>query len=93
MRRRRASAEFEMQLRGYRLATAEILYHMPDHPALLQSFIWQQYDLAPDYPNLRRFLDWWDSHLEGKIHSVRIACAARLGPVAWRHVPFSFDLG
>ena len=32
-------ANLKLQLNDYRLTTAEILYHMPDHPALLQSFI------------------------------------------------------
>ena len=44
---------------GYRLATAEITYHMPDFPALLQTFVWQHYDLAPHFPRLRKFLDFW----------------------------------
>ncbi len=84
--------ELRMQLEGYRLATAEILYHLPDHPSLLQSFIWQQYDLVPEYPNLRRFLDWWDAHLDGKIHSVHVCAAAPVRPSGWRHIPFAFEL-
>jgi len=63
----------EMQLRDYRLTTAEILYHMPDHPGLLQSFVWQQYDIAPEFPVLRRFLDFWAKNIEGKLHSVKVA--------------------
>ncbi|MGE0409606.1 MAG: usg protein [Amphiplicatus sp.] len=61
------------QLEGYRLATAEILYHLPDHPGLLQSYIWQDYDLAPRYPALGRFLAFWTETLDGPIHSVRLA--------------------
>lgn len=64
---------FRRQLEGYRLATAEILYHMPDHPGLLQSYVWQDYDIAPDYPALGRFLDFWSQELEGRLHSVRVA--------------------
>lgn len=60
------------QVRGYRLATAEILYHMPDHPALLQSFTWQHYDIAPKYPELRKFLNFWEENIEAAIHSVRV---------------------
>lgn len=60
------------QLEGYRLATAEILYHMPDHPGLLQSFVWQHLDLAPEYPELRRFLDFWTRSIDGKLHSVTV---------------------
>lgn len=64
---------FRRQLEGYRLATAEILYHMPDHPGLLQTYVWQDYDLAPRYPVLKRFLDFWTRELEGPLHSVRLA--------------------
>jgi uncharacterized protein Usg len=60
------------QLQGYRLATAEILYHMPDHPGLLQSFVWQHMDLAPDYPELMKFLGFWTRNLDGKLHSVTV---------------------
>ncbi|MFQ5773442.1 MAG: usg protein [Kiloniellaceae bacterium] len=63
----------EKQLRDYRLTTAEILYHMPDHPNLLQTYVWQQYDIAPEYPVLRRFLDFWARNLDGKLHSVTVA--------------------
>ena len=60
------------RLQGWRLATAEITYRLPDHPALLQTFVWQHYDLAPDYPALRRFLAFWAAHIEGPLHSVRV---------------------
>jgi uncharacterized protein Usg len=65
--------EFESRLRGYRLTTAEILYHMPDHPDLLQSFLWQAFDLAPQFPALKKFLHFWHDKVEGKLHSVRVA--------------------
>ena len=41
--------ELAMQMKGYGLTTAEILYRMPDHQSLLQKYIWQHYDLAPDF--------------------------------------------
>jgi uncharacterized protein Usg len=62
-----------LQLRDYRLTTAEILYHLPDHPHLLQSFLWQDYDLAPHFPMLCKFLDFWSHNLDGKLHSVKVA--------------------
>jgi len=61
------------QLRDFRLTTAEILYHMPDHPNLLQSYVWQELDLAPHFPALRKFLDFWSHNLDGKLHSVKVA--------------------
>ncbi len=75
----------QKQLRGYRLTTAEILYHMPDHPAVLQSYIWQELDIAPRYPVLQKFLDFWSREIEGRLHSVRIASVGLIQPVRWGH--------
>lgn len=66
-------AEMSLLVRGYRLTTAEILYHMPDHPALLQTFLWQDLDIAPRFPVLVKFLNFWKKNLEGRVHSVRVA--------------------
>lgn len=66
-------AEFARQLESYRLTTAEILYRMPDHQTFLQSFIWQEYDIAPEFPELYKFLDFWEKNLDGPLHSVTIA--------------------
>jgi uncharacterized protein Usg len=66
-------ATLALQLRDYRLTTAEILYHLPDHPALLQTYIWQALDLAPRFPELLKFLKFWETNLDGKLHSVRVA--------------------
>ncbi|HET6184585.1 MAG TPA: usg protein [Acetobacteraceae bacterium] len=73
-----------LQLKNYRLTTAEILYRMPDHPDLLQSFIWQDLDLAPGYPVLRKFLDFWRRELDGPIHSVRVASTGLVKPPRYR---------
>jgi uncharacterized protein Usg len=73
------------QLQGYRLTTAEILYHMPDHPAVLQSFIWQQLDIAPAFPVLKKFLDFWVREIDGKLHSVRVANVSLISPGEMRH--------
>ena len=67
------SNDFVKQVNDYRLTTAQILYHMPDHPSLLQTFIWQQLDIAPRFPILTRFLDYWEKNLDGRLHSVRVA--------------------
>ncbi len=58
---------------GACVATAEIVYHLPDYPTILQTFIWQQHDRAPDYPRLRSFLEYWSRNLDGKLHSVSVA--------------------
>jgi uncharacterized protein Usg len=72
-----------LQMRDYRLTTAEILYHMPDHPGLLQTYVWQELDLAPQFPELQRFLDFWSRSLDGKLHSVRIGSTELITPPKW----------
>ena len=69
----------------YCQAVAEIIYRLPDHPALLQSFVWQHLDIAPDFPVLRRFLDYWEENLDGPIHSVRVNRRRLAGPQQLRH--------
>lgn len=80
------SANFVRQLQGYGLTTATILYGMPDHPRLLQSFIWQEYDLAPRFPVLLKFLDFWKRELEAPLHSVRVAHCGLVKPAEIRAV-------
>ncbi len=77
-------SDLALQLRDYRLTTAEILYHMPDHPGLLQTYVWQDYDLAPDFPVLRRFLDFWAHSLDGKLHSIAVCSNQLLRAPQWR---------
>ena len=83
--------DHKQALREYRLTTAEIIYHLPDHPDLLQSFIWQKPDLAPDFPELRRFLEFWSRNLEGKLHSVRVGQARISGRSRFSHVKTSLQ--
>lgn len=83
--------QFE-RLLYYRLTTAEILYHMPDHPALLQSYVWQEYDMAPKFPALQKFLAFWESQLEGKLHSVRVMSARLVSPAEYRSAAASYHM-
>lgn len=80
------SRNLARQLAGYRLTTADILYWRPDHPNLLQTFIWQDLDLAPRFPVLSGFLKFWQDNLDGPLHEVRIACADLVGPAEFRFV-------
>lgn len=77
---------FLRQIEGYGLTTAEIHYYMPDHPSLLQLFVWQQYDVAPRFPELHRFLDHWRREIEAALHSIRVAHHQLIGPAEWRVV-------
>jgi uncharacterized protein Usg len=75
-----SSKDFRWQLEGYELTTARILYRRPDHPWLLQTYVWQDYDLHPTFPELRRFLDFWQKKLEGQLHSVFVAHSRLIKP-------------
>ncbi|MGE3623161.1 MAG: usg protein [Bdellovibrionales bacterium] len=80
-----ASTDFKKQLQDYRLTTAEIIYHLPDHPSLLQSYIWQELDIAPRFPILRKFLHFWEARLEGKLYLVKVANQALIKPSEFRY--------
>jgi uncharacterized protein Usg len=68
------------QLEGFSLTTAEILYRLPDYPRLLQTYIWQEYDLAPNFPKLVDFLDYWAANLDGPLYRVRVAHRRLIAP-------------
>jgi len=78
--------QFRTQLAGYSLTTAEILYRLPDHPSLLQTFVWQEYDVHPRFPRLRTFLDFWTHNLEGKLYRVTVAHNKLITPAELRLV-------
>ena len=80
------------QLQGHRLTTAEIIYRLPDHPALLQTYVWQGLDIAPRFPKLHRFLCFWEENLEGALHVVRIASRQLVRPAEFRFVDGEFRL-
>lgn len=84
--------DFAAQLSGHRLTTAEVLYYMPDHPNLVQSFLWQTQDLAPRYPRLIRFLDFWRDEIDAVIHTVRIAHRGLIGPAEWSRADIELRL-
>ena len=87
-----ADSPLELQLRDYRLTTAEILYHMPDHPSLLQTYLWQQYDLSPKYPELQKFLAFWEDNLDGRLHSVSVGSIPVITDPRARHCQVHFTL-
>ncbi len=76
--------DFAKMLKDYRLTTAEILYHLPDHPGLLQSYVWQDYDLAPRFPVLHRFLNFWRTSLDGPLYSVTVGSTELIAPQRFR---------
>ena len=83
---RETDSSLALQLRNYRLTTALILYRLPDHPSLLQEYIWQDLDLAPKFPVLNKFLRFWEDNLDGKLHSVKVAHTGIIKPAEVRTV-------
>lgn len=88
----RASPEFRLQVQGYGLTTAEILYRMPDHPSFLQSYIWQEYDLFPHFPALKKFLDFWTRTLDGPLFSVTVGHSRLIKPAELKALDGEFRL-
>ena len=86
------STDFAKQVAGYGLTTAHILYRRPDYRWLLQSYVWQDYDLFPDFPELSKFLAFWREKLEGPLHSVQVAHARLIKPAELRAVDGEFRL-
>lgn len=82
----------EKQLAGYRLTTVEITYRMPDHHDLLQTYLWQGLDLAPEYPVLRKFLKFWEQELDGPLYSVKVAGQPLIAPARARYVNMSLSV-
>ena len=86
------SGDFVRQLQGYGLTTANILYRLPDHPAIIQEFIWQNYDLQPEFPELRKFLKFWSEKIEGAIHRVIVGHYGLIKPAELKLVSAEFRL-
>ena len=88
----RDHSEMDLMLKGYGLTTAKILYHFPDHPHLLQSYVWQDYDLFPDFPTLKSFLDFWARSLDGPLFKVIVGHCKLIKPVEFKAVGAEFRL-
>lgn len=81
-----ASEAFRKQLEGYGLTTARILYRLPDCRSLIQEYVWQEYDLFPRFPELKKFLAFWEESIEGPLHSVTVAHQRLIRPTEIRAV-------
>jgi uncharacterized protein Usg len=86
------SDDFRKKVLGYGLTTAQILYRMPDHPSLLQTYVWQNYDLFPKFPALQDFLAFWQEKLDGPLYSVIVAHSQLIKPAEFRAIDGVFRL-
>jgi uncharacterized protein Usg len=87
-----SDADFRAQLAGFSLTTAEIIYRLPDYPVLLQTFVWQDYDMAPRFPKLRSFLEFWTAKLDGPLFKVTVASSALIRPAELRLIGAEFKV-
>ena len=86
------SKDFRKQVLGYGLTTAEIVYRRPDRHWLLQTYVWQDYDIFPNFPALKDFLAFWETKLEGPLFAVTVAHSRLIKPAELRAVDGVFRL-
>jgi uncharacterized protein Usg len=81
--------DFEGRLNEYRLTEAEILYNPPNQPHLLECLIWQDYDVAPDFPELCKFLRFWTHHVDVPLFAVRVESLGLVRPPGLVYAAYS----
>ena len=57
------------------LTTIKVTYFLPDYKSILQEFVFQQYDILPEYPKLNKFIRFWRKNIEAEIHRVDFSSA------------------
>ena len=86
------SKDFRKQVLGYGLTTAEIVYRRPDRRWLLQTYVWQDHDMFPNFPALKDFLAFWEKSLEGPLFAVTVAHSKLIKPAELHAVDGVFRL-
>jgi uncharacterized protein Usg len=86
------SMDFRKQVLGYGLTIAEIVYRRPDHHWLLQTYVWQDYDMFPNFPALKDFLTFWEKSIEGPLFAVTVAHSKLIKPAELNAVDGVFRL-
>jgi uncharacterized protein Usg len=54
--------------------------------------VWQNHDLFPEFPELNRFLAFWQQTLDGPLHSVKVAHSRLIKPAELRAIDAEFRL-
>jgi uncharacterized protein Usg len=86
------SKDFRKQVLCYGLTTAEIIFRRPDRHWLLQTYVWQDDEMFPNFPALKDFLAFWQGKLEGPLFSVTVAHSKLIKPAELRAVGGVFRL-
>jgi uncharacterized protein Usg len=59
---------------------------------LLQTYVWQDYDVAPDFPVLKDFLAFWRRSLDGPLYKVEVAHQGLIKPAEFRIARSAFSI-
>jgi len=78
-------SDFSRMLNGYHYVSVNVIYYMPDHQNLINEFIWTTLDIKPKYPRIKKFLDYWEAEIEGKIKQVILVDGKPFQLAEWRN--------
>lgn len=53
----------------------QVIYFMPQHPLLLQEFLWGYNDCIPNLDRTHKFLIYWKNNIDAVINSITISVA------------------
>jgi len=68
------------------------LYRRPDRHWLLQTYVWQDYDMFPNFPALKDFLAFWEKSLEVRCSQSPSRIPSSSSPPNWHAVDGVFRL-
>jgi uncharacterized protein Usg len=86
------SKDVKKQVLGYGLTAAEIVYRRPHRHWLLQTYVWQDYDMFPNLPALQDFLAFRQQKLEGSLFAVTVAHSKLIKPAELHAIDGVFRL-
>lgn len=79
-------------LKGYGLATVEIVYFLPDYQNLIQSFIWQTLDKSPDFNRIHKFIHYWNNHIEANIKEIYLSYDDQIKKSNFQYINSEFKI-
>ena len=71
------------------LVTIDIFYYMPDHSSILNEFVWQTADYAPEYNRVQKFLHHWHRNIDAVIKEILMCDSI---DYRWRSVDFDMRM-
>ena len=75
------------------LTLIQIYYYMPDHPSVINEFVWQTIDIYPRFPRMKRFLDHWHQNIEAAINEIYLGYTdPYYGPNYFKNITYEWNL-